>query len=211
MITWKSFAAMFSQLESLYKFNLARTKSMYVINHGLAPFFKSMLNDSLQKCNIHVFYFNESLNEVTQTCEMDMYIRSWNDNSNTVNVRCGSSFLERATHPDLFYHFNSLTKDFDPTHLYQISMDGANVNMKFFEEFSQQHKERSFHSLINIGSCGLHIVYGSFSRGETKSGRSLKIFLKGFYYVLHNSPARREDYESVTGSNSYPLSFCLPR
>ena len=66
----KTFAAMFPQLKNLYKFNLARTKSMYVINHGLAPFFKSMLNDSLQKFNIHVFSFDESLNEVTQTCEM---------------------------------------------------------------------------------------------------------------------------------------------
>ena len=50
--------AMFPQIKSLYNFNLARTKSMYNINHGLAPFSKSMLNDSLEKSNIHVFYFN---------------------------------------------------------------------------------------------------------------------------------------------------------
>ena len=199
----KTFAAMFPQPKSLYNFYLARTKSMYVINHGLAPFFKSMLNGSLQKSNIHVFCFDESLNEVTQTCKMDMYIRYWNDNSNTVIVGCyGSSFLGRATHQDLMHHFNSLTKDLDPTRLYQIAMNGPNVNMKFFEELSQHHKERSFHSLISIGSCGLHIAHGSLSRGETKSG---------VYYVLHNSPARREDYESVTGSNSYPLSFCSTR
>ena len=68
----KTFADMFSQLKSLYNCNLARTKSMYVINHCLAPFIKFMLNDSLQKSNIPVFCFDESLNEVTQTCEMDM-------------------------------------------------------------------------------------------------------------------------------------------
>ena len=45
----KTFADMFSQLKSLYNCNLARTKSMYVINHGLAPFIKSMLNDSLHR------------------------------------------------------------------------------------------------------------------------------------------------------------------
>ena len=71
----KTFAAVFLQLKSLYNFNLACTKSMYVINHGHSPFFKSMLNDSLQKSNIHVFCFDESLSEVTQTCAMDMYIR----------------------------------------------------------------------------------------------------------------------------------------
>ena len=95
---------------------------------------------SLQKPNIHVFCFDESLNEVTQTCEMDMYMRYWNDSSNTVNV-CyyGSSFLGHASHQDLFRHFNSLTKDLNLIHLYQISMDGPNVNTKFFEEFSQHH------------------------------------------------------------------------
>ena len=108
---------------------------MYVINHGLAPFFKSMLNDILQKSNIHLICFDGSL---------------------------------------IF----SLTKDLNPTHLHQISVDGPNVDMKFFEEFSQHCKERSFHSLINIGSCGVRIVHGSFSRGETKSGWNLKIFLK---------------------------------
>ena len=121
----KTFAAMFPQL------NLARTKFMYVINHGVASLFKSMLNNSLQKSNIHVFCFDESLNEVTRTCEMDMYIRYWNDNSNTVNVRYyGPSFLGYPNHEDLLHHFNSLTKDLDPTHLYHISRDGPNVNMK---------------------------------------------------------------------------------
>ena len=31
----KTFAAMFPQLKRLYNFNLARSKSMYVINHSL--------------------------------------------------------------------------------------------------------------------------------------------------------------------------------
>ena len=120
-------------------------------------------------------------------------------------------FLGHATHQDILHHFNSLTKYLDTTHLYQILMDGPNVNMKFFEKFSQHQKKRSFYSLINIGSCGFHIVHGSFSRGERKSRWSLKNFLKGVSYVPHNSPARREDYEKVTGSNSYPLSFCSTR
>ena len=84
-----------------------------------------MLNDNFQKSNIHVFCIDESLNEVTPTYEMDMYIRYWNDNSNTVNVRyCGLSFLGHGIHQDSLHHFNSLTKDLDPTHFYQISMDG---------------------------------------------------------------------------------------
>ena len=138
---WKTFANMFPQLKSLYNFYVACTKSMYVINHGLAPFFKSMLNGSLQKSTIHVFCLDESLNQVTETCEMDMYVRYWNDNRNTVNV-CyyGSSFLGHTTHQDVLHHFKSLTKDLNPTHLYQISMDGWNINMRFLEEFLHHHR-----------------------------------------------------------------------
>ena len=54
----KTFAAMFPQLKSLCNFNLARTKSICVINHDLAPSFKSMLDDNLQKSNILVFCFD---------------------------------------------------------------------------------------------------------------------------------------------------------
>ena len=104
----KTFSAMFPQLKTLCNFNLARTKSIYAINHGLASFLKSMLNDSLQKSNILVFCFDENLNDVTQTCEMDMHIKNWNGNSNAVNVfYYGLKFLRYTTHQDLLHHFNS--------------------------------------------------------------------------------------------------------
>ena len=76
---------------------------MCVINHGLAPFFKSMLNDSLQKSKINVFCFDGSLNDVTQTCVMDMYIRYWNDNSNTVNVRYHGSRFFGTCNPSRYF------------------------------------------------------------------------------------------------------------
>ena len=60
---------------------------MYVINHALAPCFKSLLLDSLKKSDIYVYSFDDSLNYVTQTCEMDLYIRYWDIIDNQVNVR----------------------------------------------------------------------------------------------------------------------------
>ena len=87
-------------------------------------------------------------------------------------------------------------------------MVGPNVNLKFFKEFAVEFKEDSFHSLVDIGSCCLHIVHGAFKTGAEKSEWGLKKFLKAAYTILHDSPARREDYESVTGSSKYPLNFC---
>ena len=36
----------------------------------------------------------------------------------------------------------------------------------------------------------------------------IKEALKGGFQLLHNSPARCEDYESVSGSTKYPLYYC---
>ena len=182
---------------------------MYVINHGLAPYFKSLLKTSIDRSDIFSFSFDENLNEATQTSEMDLYVRFWNVNENIVNV-CyyGSSFLGYGTHQNLLSHFNDITKDLDHNHLYQISMDGPNVNIKFHQEFSAHFKESNFHSLIDIGSCSLHIIHRSFTTGAEKSGWKLQKVLKGAYHILHNTPAQREDYGSLTGSKTYPLAFC---
>ena len=64
------------------------------------------------------------------------------------------------------------------------------------------------HSLIDIGSCSLHIVHGSFKRGAEKTGWNLKAHLKGLFQILHDTLGRREDYEIVTGFNKYSLFFC---
>ena len=81
-------------------------------------------------------------------------------------------------------------------------MDGANVNLKFFKEFVADFKVDNFHS---------HIVHGAFKTCAEKSGWGLKKFLKAVYTIFYNSPARREEYESVTGSSKYPLNFCTTR
>ena len=44
---------------------------MDLINHGLAPCFKSLLKTSTGRFDIFLFSFDESLKEATQTSEMD--------------------------------------------------------------------------------------------------------------------------------------------
>ena len=104
---------------------------------------------------IHVYSFDESLNEVTQTSEMDLYIRFWDVNRNCVNVRYfGSSFLGHTTHKDLLTHFNDIVKGLEPPKLYQISMD----DLKFHDEFTSSLTETVLHSLINHATCILYMA-----------------------------------------------------
>ena len=91
------------------------------------------------------------MNEATQTSEMELYVRFWDVSENKVNVHYyGSSFLGHGTHQNLLSHFNDITRDLDHSHLYQISMDGANVNAKFHQEFSAHFKESNFHLLLAL-------------------------------------------------------------
>ena len=207
----ETFNAMFPDI-NFKDFSLNRTKSVFVINHGLAPYFQTLLIDALGKSEIHVHSFDKSLNDSTQTSEMDLYVRYWDDLDKLIKVRYyGSSFLGHCKANYLVEHFNELTKKLKSENLYQISMDGANVNKKFYEDFSRKFGDENYHRLIDIGSCSLHIVHGALRAGVEQSQWELKKFLKGAFTVFHNSPARREDYESVTGSSSYPLSFCATR
>ena len=90
-------------------------------------------------------------------------------------------------------------------------MDWPNVNLKFYGTFVQKRKDEKYHSLIDIGSCGSHVIHGSLETGVDDSQLGLKKLMKGTYQLVHDTPARRDDYESITGLSTYPFSFCSSR
>ena len=74
----ETLSAMFPDSKIARNFSMARTKAMYAINHGIAPYFKSLLLSSINDTSdIHVYSFDKSLNEITETCKMDLYVRYW--------------------------------------------------------------------------------------------------------------------------------------
>ena len=66
---------MYSGVESIKNFSMARSKSMYRVSHGLAPHFKTLLPTTLEKLKILSYSFDESLNELIQTSEIDLFVR----------------------------------------------------------------------------------------------------------------------------------------
>lgn len=61
--------------------------------------------------------------------------------------------------------------------------------------------------LINAGSCGLHVVHGALKYGVTATGWKLDSLLRSMWYMVTDSPARRDGYATLTGSTMWPLSF----
>ena len=66
--------------------------------------------------------------------------------------------------------------------------------------------------LINIGSCGLHVVHGAFKHGASKTGWKLDGIMRALYQCFNDSPARREDYLTANKGNAqFGLQFCNTR
>ena len=86
-------------------------------------------------------------------------------------------------------------------------MDGPSTNWAFLNLLTSDREAEELPKLLNIGSCGLHIVHGAFKTVF----ECVENTLKGCYNLFHDSPARRDDYVSVSGSDIFPLSFCATR
>ena len=71
--------------------------------------------------------------------------------------------------------------------------------------------ERELPAFTGICSCNLHSVYGTFKTGAEATDWEIKKTLKGAFYLLHDTPARREDSTRATGGTQFPLSFCATR
>jgi len=67
------------------------------------------------------------------------------------------------------------------------------------------------HSLLHLGSCGLHVVHGRFKYGASATGWELDSLLRSMWYIFENSPATREDYMNISDTEKYPLRFCSTR
>ena len=142
--------------------SIGKTRSVYLIKHGITPYLRSLLEAVIKKFDSYVILFDESLNEKTQMCKMDVYICYWDSCNKQVNIRYwGIEFLGHTASKDLATSFNKSTESLYQSRFLQIAMAGPNVNWKFDEHIVSE-REDDLPSLINIESCNLYVVNGDF-------------------------------------------------
>ena len=210
----ETFRKMFPDSSIASSFQLSKDKAKYLTNYGLAPYIKDILKDEVSKAPFSVIGFDESLNEVTQTSQMDLVVRYWDSLDERVKVRYwDSKFLGHTANTDLLKAFLSSIEDIDLSAVIQVSMDGPFVNWVFYDKVVDHRKDKLgiVQAMVNIGSCGLHIIHGAFKTGIEATGWNMKKTMSGSYRVLHDTPARRADYTTVTMSIEFPFSFCATR
>nr|XP_050024822.2 uncharacterized protein LOC126519248 [Dermacentor andersoni] len=207
------FPLMFPSSATAKKVQLGKDKVGYTIVYGLAPFFRESLVSELNQASYLVLAFDESLNKLAQKEQMDVLVRFWSDAEGSVKTRyLTSCFLGRTRAEELVSAFKSATDGLSRSKILQISMDGPNVNMKFLREIKQELCESNDgRQILDVGSCGLHVVNGAFKTGHAATGWQVVEFLRAMYNLFKCVPARRAEYARITGSNIYPLKFCSVR
>jgi len=207
------FQTMFSDSQIAQKFAMSKTKAAYSIVHGLAPYFKEKLDEDIKKCPIFVACFDEALNKIAQRGQMDIVIRYWSEDSNQVATRYFTSvFLGHSTALDLEAKFREGMSSLSLQKLIQVSLDGPSVNWKFLESLQTNlQPDAADAQLLDLGSCGLHVIHGSFQSGHKAAGWTINEALRGLYGLFKDSPARRADYMALTGSSVFPKKFCQVR
>ena len=125
----------------------------------------------------------------------DFHVCLW-DEDKVVMRFYDSKFVGHVIALDLKAVYEKSTEDLPKKNMVQISMDGPNVNWSFYSKVEKSRLDFDVH-LIDIGSCGLHIVHGAFQKGVEETEWKVDSVLHAMYHLLKGTPARREDYFNI--------------
>ena len=202
------FSVMFNDSDIAKDFSLGKTKLSYNICYGIAPHFRGMLIDCLKEVPFYSLSFDESYNNALKKGQMDLHVRYWENTKNIVVTRyLDSSFMGKSSAQDVYTHFKSCAQSLEDAKYLQISSDGPNLHLAFLEILKDSRTESDCDiKLINIGTCGLHIMHNAFKHGEKASTWDVKKLLSAMYKIFHESPSRRANYEKLLSAlpTDYP-------
>ena len=208
----KLFQCMFPDSKIAKIFSLGRTKCGYYTNFGIAPYLKDTLISKVKAAPFYALSYDESLNRVFQEEQMDIHLRYFNEETQMVESRYfDSPFVKRPNSDNLHNELLNSLSVVDVGKLIQISMDGPNVNWDVLKKHSQHREEGEMTSLVQLGSCGLHIVHGALKTGMKESGWNIDKILHAMWKIFDESPARRDIYIRETTCDVFPLHFCKTR
>lgn len=169
------FKFMFPDSESAKHFACGERKAAYLATFGIAPHFVSLLKGKVPDQSEYVLLLDESLNSEMQSKQLDVPVRYWN--ADKVESRYFTSyFLGHADAEAVHDKFESVCGDLGYEKLVQLSMDGPNVNWKVFRLMQEDVEKQTGKKLLNIGSCGLHVIHNSSRDGCSTAEWKFKLF-----------------------------------
>ena len=86
-------------------------------------------------------------------------------------------------------------------------MDGHRTNWTLYNLLCNERVKEENPTLINIGSCGHHIIHVAFKNGVQATNWNISKLLKVCFALFHDSPARQADFVNVSGCDMFPFAF----
>ena len=183
-------------------FACADKKVAYMTTFGIAPYLHQMQLKAINFETNFVLLFDESLNGPLQTKQLDVLVRYWRGEMIASRYHT-TYFLGHAKATDMLEKLRDSCSDLQKQSLLQISMDGPNVNWKLYNLFQAEIQKETSMQLLNVGSCGLHIVHNALKAGHTKAKWEADSWTRSLQWLFKDSPARREDLFTITGEYLY--------
>ena len=83
-------------------------------------------------------------------------------------------------------------------------MDGLSTDFQVFGENSERLSQLWTN---DNGSCRIHSNHGAFGNAAESANWNIKKTLHGSRQILHHTPLKGDDHETVTSSDVYPHKF----
>ena len=83
-----------------------------------------------------------------------------------------------STTDNVYETFQNGISEVDESQVMQVSFDGPNVNLTFFKKYASTEEEKELDPLMDLGTCGLHVVHSSMKAGAKVSEWELQKLLK---------------------------------
>ena len=132
---------MFSDTHIVKSFKRSKTKCAYLINFGIAPYFKEVLSKEIINSPLFSLLFDESMNHILQNEQLDIHIRPWDDSKcMAVTQYFDSHFLRRRNSDNIITKLQQSLQKPVAEKMIPLSMDRPASNWSVFEKMSDQRK-----------------------------------------------------------------------
>ena len=139
---------------------------------------------------------------------MDVVIHYWDESNNVTQIRyLDLKFLNRPNAEELLSSICEILTNLTKDKLLQLSIDGPAVNWKVLELFEEKLESKDLRKTLNIGSCSQHSVHGALKMGMKIVNWNVQKILKLMFWILHDSPARKDDYMREGQTTVFPLRY----
>ena len=118
--------------------------------------------------------------------------------------------MEKSFAKYVFEHFDCSIQTLDKAKLLEVFSDGPNVNLAFFELLKESRREAELNELLDIGTCGLHILHKASNWIVKKTSERNE---QNFPRKPLGASKMQANFEKLTSSTKadFPLHFFFTR